>query len=111
LMMFAIGVFAMGYGMGIYISAQMGAGPRDSFMLAVMQKTGWKVSHIRRSMELVVLLIGWWLGGPVHLGTIIFSLIIGTVSGYALPQCQAFTDFLIKKINVNKEETDRGVNI
>ena len=39
--MFIIGMIIHAYGMGIYFSAQMGAGPRDSFMLALRDKTGW----------------------------------------------------------------------
>jgi uncharacterized protein len=48
LAMFASGLIINGIGMGIYISTQLGAGPRDSFMLAINSKTGWKISHVRR---------------------------------------------------------------
>ncbi|GLY10062.1 YczE/YyaS/YitT family protein [Pseudobacillus badius] len=111
LIMFIAGVFVMAYGMSFYLSAQLGAGPRDSFMLAVMKKTGWKVSSIRRGMEFFVLVIAWLIGGPVHLGTFLFSLLMGTAVGISLPQCQQFSDILINKVNEWKKDHNQGVNI
>ncbi|MDQ0174266.1 YczE/YyaS/YitT family protein [Bacillus chungangensis] len=112
IVMFVLGMLIYSYGMGIYISAQLGAGPRDSFMLAIMERTGWKVSHVRRGMEVIVLIIGWSLGGPVHVGTIIFSILIGTIVGFSLPQCQRFTNKLIDYFLKNKQskEIKRGVS-
>lgn len=112
------GITLSGYGMGIYISAQFGAGPRDSLMIALTTKTGWKLSRVRAIMELIVLFIGWQLGGPVYLGTILFSITIGYIAGYALPQCQALTNKLLDQLNKqslrvkNKEvNSKRGVGI
>lgn len=107
IVMFMLGMVIYAYGMGIYLSAHLGAGPRDSFMLAIKEKTGWKVSNIRRLMEIVVLIIGWLLGGPVFIGTIIFSVVLGTVIGFALPQCEKLTNKWIK----NKEGHQEGKNL
>ncbi|MDQ0214606.1 putative membrane protein YczE [Oikeobacillus pervagus] len=110
--MFVFGIIITGYGMGLYISAQMGAGPRDSFMLAVIQKTGWKIAHVRRGMEVVVLFVGWQLGGPVHIGTIMITFFMGTVSGLSIPQCQMLTDTILKKFERSKQGiNNRGVNL
>ncbi|WP_018661098.1 YczE/YyaS/YitT family protein [Heyndrickxia acidiproducens] len=103
MIMFAGGLVINGYGMGIYISARLGAGPRDSFMLAVNEKTGWKVSNVRRGMEVLVLLAGYLLGGPVYIGTILYSLVIGTIVGFALPECQWLTDKWLKKAGIKKQ--------
>ncbi|MCR2820498.1 YczE/YyaS/YitT family protein [Lederbergia panacisoli] len=112
IVMFLIGMILYSYGMGIYLSAKLGAGPRDSFMLAMQEKTGWKVSTVRRIMEIAVLFIGWLLGGPVFVGTLIFSVAIGTFIGFALPQCQLLTDKILdKKIdNHIEKELERGVS-
>ncbi|WNS77631.1 YitT family protein [Bacillus sp. DTU_2020_1000418_1_SI_GHA_SEK_038] len=115
IIMFIFGIITCCYGMGIYISAQFGAGPRDSLMIALTSKTGWKVAHIRLCMEIAVLLIGWQLGGPVFWGTIIIGISIGPIAGIALPQCQNMTDrFLAKMKAKNKvpvlNEKDRGVS-
>ena len=53
--MFFVGMIIYAYGMGIYLSAQLGAGPRDSLMLAMTDITGWKVANVRRIMEVTVL--------------------------------------------------------
>ncbi len=88
IMMLVIGIIVIGYGIGLYISAKCGAGPRDSLMLVLTQKTGWKVQYIRGSIEVVVLSLGFLLDGPVFVGTIIFCFSIGPIVGYTLPQCE-----------------------
>jgi hypothetical protein len=111
--MFMIGMVIYAYGMGIYLSAELGAGPRDSFMLALTAKTKWKISNARRLMEVAVLIIGWLLGGPVFWGTIFFSLAAGTFIGIALPQCRALTHkWLFKTAEMPvMEEMKRGASV
>ncbi|MDZ5470869.1 YitT family protein (plasmid) [Bacillus sp. 31A1R] len=115
MLMFSIGLLLSGYGMGLYISAQFGAGPRDSLMIALTSITGWKIRNVRAMMELIVLLIGWQLGGPVFWGTILFSLFVGPIAGYALPQCQRFTDKWLEKLskhkNIKIEQSSRGASL
>ncbi|MHC0035801.1 YczE/YyaS/YitT family protein [Pseudoneobacillus sp. C159] len=114
LLMFLIGLVLTCYGMGIYISANLGAGPRDSLMLALTNLTGWKVRNIRGTMEIIVLTIGWLLGGPVSWGTFLISLLIGPIFGIAMPQCQAMTKKLLEKIylrNKIKNNVNRGVRM
>jgi len=72
----AIGM--MGLASAIYIGVDAGAGPRDTLMLAVKRRTGWSVRAARGSIELVVVTLGWLLGGPAGLGTLIFALLIGS---------------------------------
>ncbi|MFA9557163.1 YitT family protein [Evansella sp. AB-rgal1] len=90
--MLVIGILIMGLGIGIYISPKCGVGPRDSLMLAVSQKLGTTVARVRIFMEVTVLVVGWILGGPVFIGTILFSVTIGHVTGIALVWCQHWTD-------------------
>jgi uncharacterized membrane protein YczE len=61
----------------IYIGVNAGAGPRDSLMLAVSRICGWSVRRARVSIELVILSIGWLLGGPVGVGTLVFAILVG----------------------------------
>ncbi|GLH64836.1 putative membrane protein YczE [Parageobacillus sp. G301] len=93
--MLLVGIVITGYGMGIYISANIGAGPRDSLMLALTELTGWKVQYIRIAMEVFVLFVGWILGGPVSIGTLIFCIMIGSVAGVALPQCRRMAEWIL----------------
>nr|WP_281351673.1 YitT family protein [Alkalicoccus luteus] len=87
LIMLAAGIVIMGFGIGLYISPQCGAGPRDSVMLALSEKTGATVARVRIYMEVIVLIAGWMLGGPVFVGTILFSLTIGHITGFSLNYC------------------------
>lgn len=117
LIMFLFGLVIMCYGMGFYISANLGAGPRDSLMIALTNRTGWKVRHIRSVMEVIVLISGWLLGGPVALGTFLISILIGPMFGYAMPQCTSISNFLLKKIKtqhkqdiIEENNINRGVS-
>ncbi|WP_449537088.1 YczE/YyaS/YitT family protein [Ferdinandcohnia sp. Marseille-Q9671] len=97
IIMLFLGLMINGYGMGIYISARVGAGPRDSLMLALTEITSWKVQYIRSGMEVIVLTVGWLLGGPVFLGTLVYCVGIGYIAGFALPQCQRLFDGLKRR--------------
>jgi uncharacterized membrane protein YczE len=67
----------MGFGGAMYLSASLGAGPRDSLMLAFIRRTAWPVRFIRTGMEITVLALGWLMGGPVGFGTLVLSLGLG----------------------------------
>lgn len=97
MVMLIIGIIITAYGMAIYISANVGTGPRDSLMLVLMKLTKIKVQWIRLGMEVIVLAIGWFLGGPVGIGTVVFCVMIGHVTGVALPQCQTLTNRWIRQ--------------
>lgn len=75
--MFLLGVLLQGIATAVYISVDAGAGPRDSLMLAIHRITGFSVRVARGSIEVVVVIIGWLLGGPAGWGTLAFALLIG----------------------------------
>ncbi|HEY8449785.1 MAG TPA: membrane protein [Bacillota bacterium] len=79
-----LGITVMGLGTGWYISADLGAGPRDSLMLGLVRRTGWQVGTVRSAMEASALLVGWLLGGSVGVGTVIGTLSIGWLIQAAL---------------------------
>ena len=74
---FLLGVLVQGIATAIYIGVDAGAGPRDSLMLAIHRKTGVSVRVARGALEIVVVTIGWLLGGPAGWGTLAFALLIG----------------------------------
>jgi uncharacterized membrane protein YczE len=73
------GVLLIGLGSGLYLAADLGAGPRDGLMTGIHHRFGWSIRRARTSIELVVLVIGFLLGGTVGLGTILFAFGIGPV--------------------------------
>lgn len=99
--MFLLGVIVMSYGVGIYVSPNIGAGPRDGLMLVVVEKTGISIKKVRTVMEVTVALLGWILGGPVGVGTVIIALLSGQLFQYTIPQCRKF---LLKVIGEADEE-------
>ena len=72
-----LGLFIISLGTYFYISSAFGAGPRDSLMVAITRKTGLPVGLCRGILEVSVVLIGWFLGGMVGLGTVISAFVIG----------------------------------
>ena len=71
------GIAAVAAGSALYLGAHLGPGPRDGLMVALVQRTGWRVGTCRALLELGVLVIGVALSGPVGIGTIAFALGIG----------------------------------
>ena len=79
---FIIGFIFLTFGIGMYISPLLGEGPRDGLTLNLSRRSGFSIRQVRTSMELVVLAIGWLLGGPVGIGTIIITLFMGFLIQY-----------------------------
>jgi uncharacterized membrane protein YczE len=72
-----VGVLVAGFGIGMYISSGLGAGPRDSVMLVLTRKLKWSIRKVRISIEITAATIGFILGGPVGVGTIASTLLMG----------------------------------
>ena len=84
LVAFCFGLLFIGFGCGMYIVANLGVGPRDTLMLLFTNKLGWKVGRARTTMEVTVAVLGFFLGGPVGLGTVIMSFGLGPIVQWAL---------------------------
>jgi uncharacterized membrane protein YczE len=67
----------VGVGTALYIKARLGAGPRDSLMLALRDRFGIRVSIARTVLETTALALGWLMGGTVGVGTLIFAFGVG----------------------------------
>ncbi|NWF63027.1 MAG: hypothetical protein HXY38_01870 [Chloroflexi bacterium] len=70
-------ILFMGLGSAIYIGVDAGAGPRDSLMLAIKRTTGVSIRVSRALIEVTVVTVGFLLGGPAGLGTLVYALLIG----------------------------------
>ena len=68
------GIVLTGPATAIYFSAGLGAGPRDSLMLALARTSGWSIRSIRVAIELTVLAAGALMGGKVGFGTVLAAL-------------------------------------
>lgn len=72
-----VGTLLVGFASGIYLIANLGPGPRDGLMTGFQRITGFPIAWVRASIEIVVVTIGWTLGGSIGLATIIFAFGIG----------------------------------
>jgi len=70
-------VLTVGLGGGIYLVANLGPGPRDGLMIGLQKKTNLPIAAVRAFIEISVVSVGWYLGGTVGVGTLLFAFGIG----------------------------------
>ncbi len=90
LILAVISVIMVGIGGGIYLVSNLGAGPRDGLMIGLQKITNFPIAAVRATLEISVVSIGWYLGGTVGVGTLLFAFGIGP--------CVALGLFLVDKI-------------
>jgi len=79
------GLALIGLGIGMYIGARLGPGPRDGIMTGVAQR-GPSIRLVRTVIELAALVVGWLLGGSLGIGTVLFALTVGPNVQFWLPR-------------------------
>ena len=79
-----LAVLTVGLGGGIYLVANLGAGPRDGLMIGLQKKTNLPIATVRATLEITVMSIGWYLGGTVGVGTLLFAFGIGPAVALSL---------------------------
>jgi len=90
LLLAVISVIMVGIGGGIYLVSNLGAGPRDGLMIGLQKLTNFPIAIVRATLEISVVTIGWYLGGTVGIGTLLFAFGIGP--------CVALGLYLVDKI-------------
>ena len=83
-------VLLVGVGSGFYLIANLGPGPRDGLMIGLQKVTNLPIAAVRATLEISVVSIGWYLGGTVGVGTLLFAFGIGP--------CVALGLYLVDKI-------------
>ena len=92
LILAVVSVILVGIGGGIYLVSNLGAGPRDGLMIGLQKKTNLPIAVVRATLEISVVTIGWYLGGTVGIGTLLFAFGIGP--------CVALGLYIVDKIFV-----------
>jgi len=90
LILAVISVITVGIGGGIYLVSNLGAGPRDGLMIGLQKVTNSPVALVRAILEISVVTVGWYLGGTVGVGTLLFAFGIGP--------CVALGLFIVDKL-------------
>ena len=76
-LMLVCGVLLVGFGSGLYLIANLGPGPRDGLMTGLQNKTNLPIAAVRAFIEITVATVGWYLGGTLGEGTLLFAFGIG----------------------------------
>jgi uncharacterized membrane protein YczE len=69
-----------------YIGVHLGPGPRDGLMTGLVRRSGRSVRLVRTSIEVVVVAVGWLLGGTLGVATVLYALAIGPLVHVLLPR-------------------------
>ena len=77
LILAVISVIIVGIGGGIYLISNLGAGPRDGLMIGLQKVANLPIAFVRATLEISVVSVGWYLGGTVGVGTLLFAFGIG----------------------------------
>ena len=77
IIMAVIAVLIVGLGSGFYLVANLGPGPRDGLMIGLQKKTKLPIALVRAFLEITVAITGWYLGGTVGIGTLLFAFGVG----------------------------------
>ena len=77
LVLAVVSVVMVGIGGGIYLVSNLGAGPRDGLMIGLQKVTNFPIAAVRATLEISVVSVGWYLGGTVGIGTLLFAFGIG----------------------------------
>ena len=72
-----IGVIIVGLGSGFYLISNLGPGSRDGLMTGLQKKTNLPIALIRATIEFSAVVFGFYLGGVVGVGTLVFAFGIG----------------------------------
>lgn len=76
------GVVCIALGSALVVKARLGAGPRDSFMLAMTAITGRRIGLVRTGIEVAALILGALMGSPIGLGTIVYAVAVGPATEF-----------------------------
>ncbi|MFZ5944544.1 MAG: YczE/YyaS/YitT family protein [Bacillota bacterium] len=77
ILMLLVGIYLFGWGTYFYLGAGLGSGPRDSLMVGLLKKTKQPVWKIRTLLETSVLIMGYFMGGLVGVGTVLVAGLLG----------------------------------
>lgn len=78
--MMLAGLVIMGFSQYLYMSAALGCGPRDTLLVALARRMSKiPIGVISIVMLAIVTFVGWRLGGPIGIGTLICAFLTGPI--------------------------------
>jgi len=77
LLQVAAGILTIAVASALYLTANLGPGPRDGWMTGIHRQTGIGIATVRTTIEVCALVVGIALGGHAGLGTVLFAILVG----------------------------------
>ena len=77
LLQVALGILTIAVASALYLTANLGPGPRDGWMTGIHRRTGIGIATVRTTIEVCALVLGIALGGHAGLGTVLFAVLVG----------------------------------
>ena len=75
--MLTSGILVIAIGISFYLQSNIARNPVDNFMMIIKERIGKSLAFTKTIIELVILVIAFIIGGPIGIGTIIVSIVIG----------------------------------
>lgn len=75
--MAGLGIVMNAVATGLYVGTLLGPGPRDGLMTGLVRRTGRPVAVVRTAIEVVVVSVGWALGGRLGVATVVYAVAVG----------------------------------
>lgn len=76
---FLIGILIAPFGAALYISSHISMGPVDYLMMSIRERFGVSIQNARILIETTFVVIGYFVGGPIGVGTICIMLFWGPI--------------------------------
>ena len=80
----AAGIVTIGVASALYLTANLGPGPRDGWMTGIHRRLGYPIASVRVAIELTALIVGIVLGGTFGVATVAFALFVGYCLAWTL---------------------------
>jgi uncharacterized membrane protein YczE len=90
----SLGIVTVGLASALYLTANLGPGPRDGWMTGIHRRTGRPIATVRAAIELTAVVIGIALGGTFGVATFAFAFLVG--------YCLAMTVRLLEKASASE---------
>lgn len=74
---FLVGFIILCFGRALYISCNLGSGPRDGLFVGIVRFTKIDVKYVKPAIELIVFTIGIIFGGTAGIGTLLLMFLSG----------------------------------
>ena len=77
ILLFIGSILIIALGISFYLQSNFARNPMDTLMMAIQVRTGKSLAFSKTVMEVIVLIIALIIGGPIGIGTVIVTLLIG----------------------------------